>query len=134
MVVWFCSILSSKFSTCACLDGVWFVFAYLPHVTCALCLRCFFVFFFLMIRRPPRSTLFPYTTLFRSVAGARVGQPFADGRAVGPGSATTSPNSADAHRERSFGAYGRCRGTLCSLRRDTYHPAPCLSRGQLCSY
>src|SRR3990170_6862174 len=27
--------------------------------------NCFF--FFLMIRRPPRSTLFPYTTLFRSV-------------------------------------------------------------------
>src|SRR5256885_9530703 len=27
--------------------------------------RCFY-FFFLMIRRPPRSTLFPYTTLFRS--------------------------------------------------------------------
>src|SRR3712207_9587741 len=25
-------------------------------------------FFFLMIRRPPRSTLFPYTTLFRSAA------------------------------------------------------------------
>src|SRR2546430_4872923 len=28
-------------------------------------------FFFLMIRRPPRSTLFPYTTLFRSKPGAR---------------------------------------------------------------
>src|SRR5436305_5021730 len=27
------------------------------------------VFFFLMIRRPPRSTLFPYTTLFRSSGG-----------------------------------------------------------------
>src|SRR2546422_378047 len=27
-------------------------------------------FFFLMIRRPPRSTLFPYTTLFRSLASA----------------------------------------------------------------
>src|SRR6266850_3401444 len=27
-------------------------------------------FFFLMIRRPPRSTLFPYTTLFRSAGGA----------------------------------------------------------------
>src|SRR3712207_9499630 len=27
-------------------------------------------FFFLMIRRPPRSTLFPYTTLFRSTPGA----------------------------------------------------------------
>src|SRR5215208_7391991 len=36
-----------------------------------LSLRCivllsFIFFFFLMIRRPPRSTLFPYTTLFRS--------------------------------------------------------------------
>src|SRR5215204_6874237 len=31
---------------------------------------CFCVlFFFLMIRRPPRSTLFPYTTLFRSPNG-----------------------------------------------------------------
>src|SRR2546426_8534115 len=29
-------------------------------------MRTFF-FFFLMIRRPPRSTLFPYTTLFRSI-------------------------------------------------------------------
>src|SRR3712207_8433724 len=29
----------------------------------------FFYFFFLMIRRPPRSTLFPYTTLFRSPTG-----------------------------------------------------------------
>src|SRR2546425_7690849 len=28
----------------------------------------FYIFFFLMIRRPPRSTLFPYTTLFRSTA------------------------------------------------------------------
>src|SRR5215469_17051281 len=28
---------------------------------------CSFFFFFLMIRRPPRSTLFPYTTLFRSL-------------------------------------------------------------------
>src|SRR5215475_15548811 len=32
-----------------------------------MCLYCApFFFFFLMIRRPPRSTLFPYTTLFRS--------------------------------------------------------------------
>ena len=27
-----------------------------------------YIFFFLMIRRPPRSTLFPYTTLFRSIS------------------------------------------------------------------
>src|SRR2546422_10102833 len=32
----------------------------------------FFFFFFLMIRRPPRSTLFPYTTLFRSRSEASV--------------------------------------------------------------
>src|SRR5579883_1183097 len=33
---------------------------------CIFMILCFIVFFFLMIRRPPRSTLFPYTTLFRS--------------------------------------------------------------------
>src|ERR1041384_8443069 len=32
---------------------------------CFFIVRCLFLFF-LMIRRPPRSTLFPYTTLFRS--------------------------------------------------------------------
>src|SRR5882724_12471386 len=31
-----------------------------------VCVFLPFFFFFLMIRRPPRSTLFPYTTLFRS--------------------------------------------------------------------
>src|SRR5687767_15357251 len=31
---------------------------------------CLIFFFFLMIRRPPRSTLFPYTTLFRSALRA----------------------------------------------------------------
>src|SRR5438552_15289847 len=35
--------------------------------SCHLCLRTILFFFFLMIRRPPRSTLFPYTTLFRSL-------------------------------------------------------------------
>src|SRR3712207_7378980 len=33
------------------------------------------VFFFLMIRRPPRSTLFPYTTLFRSHEPIPAGRP-----------------------------------------------------------
>src|SRR3712207_9013527 len=32
------------------------------------------MFFFLMMRRPPRSTLFPYTTLFRSDVVGAVGQ------------------------------------------------------------
>src|SRR2546425_7957895 len=36
-----------------------------------------YFFFFLMIRRPPRSTLFPYTTLFRSHPRADRGLPWA---------------------------------------------------------
>ena len=35
-----------------------------------ICDSFFVIFFFLMIRRPPRSTLFPYTTLFRSIAAS----------------------------------------------------------------
>src|SRR3712207_8558164 len=48
---------------------------------------CLFLFFFLMIRRPPRSTLFPYTTLFRSMASpalARDRAPRARPRRRGP--------------------------------------------------
>src|SRR3712207_8555587 len=42
-------------------------------------LFCPIIFFFLMIRRPPRSTLFPYTTLFRSAAlEERPGNGFGD--------------------------------------------------------
>src|SRR5438309_11779486 len=37
------------------------------HVRGAIC-----NFFFLILRRPPRSTLFPYTTLFRSLEGEAV--------------------------------------------------------------
>src|ERR1039458_10902459 len=36
--------------------------------------RSLLLFFFLMIRRPPRSTLFPYTTLFRSLDGVSRGR------------------------------------------------------------
>src|SRR2546430_6011110 len=46
-------------------------------------------FFFLMIRRPPRSTLFPYTTLFRSSCGTAR-------RAMGP------------RRRRRLTTHGRC--------------------------
>src|SRR5205085_12655818 len=45
-----------------------------------------FSFFFLMIRRPPRSTLFPYTTLFRSAllsGSANPNSPSTPGRASG---------------------------------------------------
>src|SRR2546429_8109204 len=51
-------------------------------------------FFFLMIRRPPRSTLFPYTTLFRSVnkwtpSPLRVSKPW---RLVPDGSVFPNPS------------------------------------------
>src|SRR2546426_8022104 len=39
------------------------------------------VFFFLMIRRPPRSTLFPYTTLFRSHEAQNIGKPITNNEA-----------------------------------------------------
>src|SRR5437868_5275188 len=63
---------------------------YVSHI-CLICFLCFIplfflFFFFLMIRPPPRSTLFPYTTLFRSRIrchqGHRVGVR-SDGRAAG---------------------------------------------------
>src|SRR6266508_6298586 len=44
---------------------LFFVFLLFRHLY-YLSLHLFLFFFFLMIRRPPRSTLFPYTTLFRS--------------------------------------------------------------------
>src|SRR6266446_9638774 len=53
-------------------------------------------FFFLMIRRPPRSTLFPYTTLFRSLPRPR--------RDRGPAPSSSrgrSPRVAIGRRERS---------------------------------
>src|SRR3712207_8358408 len=51
---------------------------------CVICSSCS-VFFFLMIRRPPRSTLFPYTTLFRSLVQQQHGDAVAhrEGPAAG---------------------------------------------------
>src|SRR3989449_11046186 len=55
------------------------------------------LFFFLMIRRPPRSTLFPYTTLFRSLAEhhrPRGGEARNDGRVVWRHEALEHPGAA----------------------------------------
>src|SRR5689334_23444941 len=45
---------------------------YLSLSISRLTVLIFSFFFFLMIRRPPRSTLFPYTTLFRSISGEQI--------------------------------------------------------------
>src|SRR2546422_6005590 len=62
-----------------------------------------FLFFFLMIRRPPRSTLFPYTTLFRSPAAAfrdrRTGDA-TETRAGGPCGAARARRRCDRSRDR----------------------------------
>src|SRR3712207_8198304 len=55
------------------------------------------LFFFLMIRRPPRSTLFPYTTLFRSRAERRPGRQ----RHPRPAPVARPPRRHGAHRPRA---------------------------------
>src|SRR6266700_435485 len=76
-----------------------------------------FYFFFLMIRRPPRSTLFPYTTLFRSrVAG---------GDGAGPGRRERAPDPDGQHlggggdqRGRASQRDGERGGRTPGVRRD----------------
>src|SRR2546426_7511668 len=75
-----------------------------------------------MIRRPPRSTLFPYTTLFRSVgrgdrgSGIRRGDAEVSGarRGTGPGGAT-----AGRRRRRLLSRGGAGRGRLVPDRKST---------------
>src|SRR2546430_14907083 len=61
-------------------------------------------FFFLMIRRPPRSTLFPYTTLFRSLHDA------GNGRREVRRQMTTQPIAPEA----------RARGLICDARSEEH--------------
>src|SRR3712207_7633688 len=64
-----------------------------------------FCFFFLMIRRPPRSTLFPYTTLFRSAemrAGEASGAPLPSRTPQG-GSSGSAPTALSISRSSACG-------------------------------
>src|SRR3989440_6837155 len=80
---------------CCTRSDVWLVSSVLES-------RVLCFFFFLMIRRPPRSTLFPYTTLFRSGATTRTRAPSVVSRMMfdratrecrmSPQIATTSPS------------------------------------------
>src|SRR5437899_9829317 len=68
---------------------------YLTSVTFSITLLTLFYlsFFFLMIRRPPRSTLFPYTTLFRSHQLPRAREPQARAHAGRAGAARDESRS-----------------------------------------
>src|SRR2546426_3501297 len=71
-----------------------------------------YIFFFLMIRRPPRSTLFPYTTLFRSLAPSD--DPAAFARAL-------AELLTDPERRAALGASARRRAVeLFSLRSEEH--------------
>src|SRR3712207_8490131 len=82
-------------------------------------------FFFLMIRRPPRSTLFPYTTLFRSPGGFRL---------VVPGSARSpSPTRETALKRHDPYLYSpKCGGgEISELCRSEEHTSELQSRQYL---
>src|SRR3712207_7908900 len=92
-------------------------------------------FFFLMIRRPPRSTLFPYTTLFRSAPGGvrlrprlpRTAQGSGDRlghRAAGRGGVGAEPGGAARSEEHTSELQSRqylvCR-LLLEKKKKSYH-------------
>src|SRR3712207_7390046 len=91
--------------------------------------RCFL--FFLMIRRPPRSTLFPYTTLFRSsrfggrpCSGSQRGSPSDVSIAFGqiPENAVNGGRSEEHTSELQSRQYLVCR--LLLEKKKTYNPYP----------
>src|SRR5216684_8045792 len=71
-------------------------------------------FFFLMIRRPPRSTLFPYTTLFRSL-----GEPVCVGRPAGA-CTTISPSARDRKSTRLNSSHGYISYAVFCLKKKKY--------------
>src|SRR5260370_6808963 len=98
--------------------------------------RYFNFFFFLMIRRPPRSTLFPYTTLFRS----RLGQPVqARGRRLLCSGVGVRPRSVSRSEEHTSELQSHL-NLVCRLllekkktsighieKKQTKHASPCIS-------
>src|SRR5689334_24121245 len=72
-----------------------------------------------MIRRPPRSTLFPYTTLFRSDAREHQGGPRAHGRIQDPGQGRA--DHAGERARRAGGAQDRALADRKSTRLNSSH-------------
>src|ERR1022692_2823461 len=82
-------------------------------------------FFFLMIRRPPRSTLFPYTTLFRSVHGSLFKFHFLR--------STQARNRKSRSEEHTSELQSPC-NLVCRLllekkKKSVRHASPCIPRG-----
>src|SRR5712672_4108219 len=83
-------------------------------------------FFFLMIRRPPRSTLFPYTTLFRSCAVCRAAARHCDGGRgrFHPAAVPESARSEEHTSELQSLAYLVCRLLLEKKKKDQIRADP----------
>src|SRR3712207_8321936 len=82
----------------------------------------YLLFFFLMIRRPPRSTLFPYTTLFRSARDRPGGEPMESvARAAG----------STRRAGRTRGPHSRRRADSAGLQRSEEHTSELQSRQYL---
>src|SRR5688572_31337585 len=81
-------------------------------------------FFFLMIRRPPRSTLFPYTTLFRSGL-----QMFSSGG--GPRSLADLNSAGDAGRKSDFEQNASYGSSWASTSRSEEHTSELQSQSNL---
>src|SRR2546430_10044326 len=83
-----------------------------------VCTSVAYFFFFLMIRRPPRSTLFPYTTLFRSRVARRSVR---RDRARRPGRSRRGDPPAGARRPRGGGPAGAGAADRKSTRLNSSH-------------
>src|SRR2546422_7761062 len=84
-----------------------------------------------MIRRPPRSTLFPYTTLFRSRLRQRRGRVFVEqkaGGAVHDAVGEAADSARDGHRTVMLGAQLREPARLVQRRRSEEHTSELQSR------
>src|SRR5690606_41669265 len=73
-----------------------FIFLYCVFFTLSFTLFFFFLFF-LMIRRPPRSTLFPYTTLFRSSSSMGLSPTSPSNRTRIAGLGNSAPGRSEEH-------------------------------------
>src|SRR3712207_7736865 len=78
-----------------------------------------FIFFFLMIRRPPRSTLFPYTTLFRSDGLAVLHLTGVDAQQRQPAEVGRGVEVGDLRTQRLLGVVGRRRDRVEQDRKST---------------
>src|SRR2546430_14428606 len=91
-----------------------------------------FLFFFLMIRRPPRSTLFPYTTLFRSsghprsLHGNRLRERAYDRRRNSPPHCRSAWRSEEHTSELQSQSNLVCRLLLEKKKKELHHPLTCL--------